>query len=416
MKTLATALSYLLFWTAFPFLATHPKLRSGFRQRLGLHPKLPPSDSPRIWLHGASAGDISALRPTALELKVQEPNVEIILSTVTDSGYAMAHKLSPLFDRIIYQPYDLPGSVGRALDRLAPSVLVLEYTELWPQLIYAAKSRSIPVLLHNGRFSAASMGRYKLLFSIAGNLLSPLTALLLRDEHEAERARVLGASPDRILVTGNTKFDNLQAPPKPAEIDALREAFGFGPDDLIWLAGSTHEGEENELLKVFKQLRQEFPSLRMVIAPRYLERLDRVAAMVKRHGLTCRRRTKPGAPADVGLLDTVGELSTCYGLGTVVFVGGSFVKRGGQNILEPAGCGRPVVFGPYMRNFPDSVKVLLGRGGLQVATPEKLSEVLGELLHRPDYREELGELARIQVQLARGAAARNAEAILKGLP
>lgn len=417
MRILATLLSYPLFWLALPFLLTHPKLRRGIRERFGYPPQAPQSPHPRVWLHGASAGDITALRPTAMELRSQHPNLEIILSTVTDSGYAMAHKLSPLFDVITYQPYDLPGSVGRALDRLTPSLLVLEYTELWPQLIYAARERSIPVFLHNGRFSAASMGRYRLLFSLTGNLLEPLTRLLLRDDHEAERARVLGAAPDQILVTGNTKFDNLASPPDPNVVTTLREAFRFTKNDLVWLAGSTHEGEEEGLLEVFNELREEFPSLKMVIAPRYLERLDRITQLVTRAGFTCARRSSPGeGPAEVSLLDTVGELSTCYALGTVIFVGGSFVPRGGQNILEPAGCGRPVVFGPFMRNFPDSVQVLLGRGGLQVATPAKLGEVLLELLGRPTYREELGAMARVQVQRARGAARRNATEILSHLP
>ena len=417
MRFFFTALSYLLFGIAFPFLALHPKLRKGLGRRFGFYgtPRHG-AGRPTVWMHGASAGDIGALHPTALALRKLRPDCFLVLSTVTDSGSIMAKKLSSTFDFVTFQPYDLPGPVRRTFDALRPDVVVLEYTELWPQLIYEARRRQIPVVLHNGRFSPGSMLRYKTLFKLMGNLLTPLAALLVRDEHEAERARELGARPEQVEVTGNTKFDNIPRTPDHDKTLELREAFGLDDQEPVWVAGSTHEGEEEDLLRVFKTLRQEFPTLRMVIVPRYLERIDRIAGMVKREGLSVGLRSSGEGPADVGLLDSVGELSACYALGTVVFVGGSFVARGGQNILEPAGCGRPVIFGPNMRNFADSVKVLLGRGGLQAATTDQLLEIIQELLRRPDYCEELGQLAHAQVLQVQGAALRNATRINEYLP
>jgi 3-deoxy-D-manno-octulosonic-acid transferase len=184
------------------------------------------------------------------------------------------------------------------------------------------------------------------------------------------------------------------------------------------MAGSTHEGEEELLLPVFRELRGRWPDLRLVIAPRYVERAGRIQALAAAAGLPARLRSKgsAGGSAPVTVLDTIGELAAGYRLATVVFVGGSFVTRGGQNVLEPAGQGKPVLFGPHMENFKDSVQVLVGRGGIQVATPEQLGKVVAELLSRPEKIAELGELARQAVGSIRGASARNVEHMLRLLP
>ena len=418
MTFVQSIFSYLAFCIAFPFLATNKKIRRDFRRRFGFYNQgeVPKADGPTIWFHGASAGDITALHPTVVALRALEPKACIVVSSVTNSGYTTAQKLEADFNYITYQPYDIPGPVHRTLNAIQPHALVLEYTELWPQLIFACKNRGIPVFLHNGRFSAAGMGKYKLLFRLVGNLVSPLTKLLLRDEHEAGRARELGAQESQILVTGNTKFDNTGANLDSTKAAVLREHLGIKDGELVWVAGSTHEGEEELLLKVFSRLRQEFPALRMIIAPRYAHRGERIANIVKAQGFTCQlRSSKTKIPADVSVLNSVGELAACYALGTVVFVGGSFVSRGGQNILEPASWGRPVIFGPHMHNFPDAVKVLLGRGGLQAATAKQLEEIILRLLRQPEYRQKLGKLAVNQIQAIRGAAQRNAQEIAKGL-
>jgi 3-deoxy-D-manno-octulosonic-acid transferase len=420
MPLVFCALTYLLFCAASPFLLTHPKLRQGIWRRLGLYPRGWPQlrAGPRVWVHGASAGDILALLPTVRELKARRPDVQIVASTMTNSGHAMALQHLGLLSAVTYVPYDLPGATARAIERIQPDALVLEYTELWPHLIRAATRRKIPIVLHNGRLAESRVRRYRRLFRLTGNLLRPLTLLLMRDEHEAARARALGAADGKVMVTGNTKFDNLGQLPAAAMVDGLQAALGPGTEGPIWVAGSTHEGEEEALFEVFVQLRQHVPQLTLLIAPRYTERAERVAALAGRRGLQARlRSTLPGRrPDDVVVLNTIGELSAAYQLATLVFVGGSFVPRGGQNILEPAACGRTVLFGPHMHNFADSVQVLLGRGGIQVATPLQLQRVMLDLLQRPTHCQELGVLARSQVRAVRGAAARNAVLIAGLLP
>jgi 3-deoxy-D-manno-octulosonic-acid transferase len=215
-----------------------------------------------------------------------------------------------------------------------------------------------------------------------------------------------------VRVTGNTKFDALVPLAEAIEDHALREALGVPAGGRVWIAGSTHEGEEELLFAVYKKLTVEAPDLVMVIAPRYLERAERVLALARAAGLHVGLRSK-GNPelAPVVILDTIGELARAYRLATLVFVGGSFTTRGGQNILEPAAQGKAVLFGPHMENFHDSVQVLVGRGGIQVNDPEHLTRVMLELLSRPDSIDSLGELARNAVRQISGASDRNVEAL-----
>ena len=425
---LSSAAAYLAFGALSPFLLFHPKVRAGKRRRLGFYPESPVLlPGPRVWLHGASAGDVLGLVPIVRELKALRPDVRIIISSVTDSGAAMAEQRllqipQPLADAVTYLPYDLPGAVRRTLDVLRPDVLVLEYTELWPQLISAASRRGTRLVLTNGRIGPRNLSRYRLLFRAVGNLLEAFDLLLMRADDEAERALQLGASPERIHITGNTKFDALavSVPERPDE--KLRAAIGLGTERL-WVCGSTHEGEEGALLDVYARLRAKVPELRLLIGPRYVERAGRIAALSRERGLSTQLRSQlplsapaEASPAQVIVLDTIGELVSAYTLATVVFVGGSFTARGGQNILEPAACGKPVLFGPRMENFQDSVQVLVGRGGLQVENPAALEQLLLDLFARPDEIQKLGGLAFEAVSSVRGASARDAQLIAGLLP
>jgi 3-deoxy-D-manno-octulosonic-acid transferase len=248
---------------------------------------------------------------------------------------------------------------------------------------------------------------------VFGNPLAELDLLLMREDEEAERALSLGAPLDRVWVTGNTKFDGLAGPGPSPEDEALRTALGIPPDALVLMGGSTHEGEEELLLSVWQRLRDVHPGLRLVLAPRYVDRAARVQSMAQARGVEAGRRTGGPAGAPVMVLDTIGELARAYRLATVVFVGGSFTARGGQNILEPAAQGRPVLFGPRMENFRDSVQVLLGRGGIQVADAEQLHRVLSELLGRPDVLANLGNLAAESVRQVSGASQRNVDLVAR---
>jgi 3-deoxy-D-manno-octulosonic-acid transferase len=420
MHLLYAIASYLLFVVALPVLLTHPKLRHGIPFRLGLY--RPSFDlgrgTPRIWLHGASAGDLLSLQPIMKELKARLPGSCIIVSTVTNSGIEMARKKLKEADVIVYAPYDLFGATRRAVAALRPDLLVLEYTEIWPNLIRAARYAGVRIALTNGRFNPQKMSRYRALFRAISNPLRRIDCFLMRSDEEAERVLALGAAPDRVWVTGNTKFDALVLDPAEGKEDALRAEMGLDARAPVLMAGSTHEGEEEKILAVYAELRARHPGLQLVVAPRYVERAGRIAALAAEEGLPVRLRSAgaAGGRAAVTVLDTIGELAVAYRLATLVFVGGSFVTRGGQNVLEPAAQGKPVLFGPHMENFKDSVQVLQGRGGIQVATPEQLLKVADELLSRPDQIEELGALARGSVSAIRGASARNVEHMLAMLP
>lgn len=420
MIWLVGILSYGLVLLVLPLFLFHPRLRQGFKERLSLYPPYWPhlqdDGTPRVWIHGASAGDVLALIPLARQLKQTLGNVQIIGSTVTNSGRMVTEKEKAVFDAYTYLPLDLPGVVHRALRHIRPQVLVLEYTELWPQLISAAHAQGVKVVLHNGRFSAQRLGRYRLLFRFTGNLLQRMAMLLVRDEQEAEHARLLGAPEAIIRVTGNTKFDNLQVDFPTGPIDALRQAFALDDNAQVLVAGSTHDPEEDILLRGLQKLHKEHPKLQLLLAPRYLERVDKVVQIIERHGFKARRRSESQGqtnddPNTVMVLDTMGELSAAYALGTIDFVGGSFMERGGHNILEPAATARPVLFGPRMENTADAVQVLLGRGGIQLATAEQLYKVVDDLLKSPERCHHLGQTARETVLRERGAAQRNANAI-----
>ncbi len=413
MRLLYVLASYLLFALLFPVLSVHRKTRNGLLQRLGFYPEgiLARGRGPTLWLHGASAGDLLALSPMFAPLRARFPDCRIVLSTTTNSGYMMAReRLSKQIDAVVYAPYDLWGATRRAVRALQPDLLVLEYTEIWPNLIRSVKNAGGRVALTNGRFSPAHLGRYRTLFSLIGNPLRDIDLFLMREDDEAERALRLGAPLERVWVTGNTKFDALAVPNVAAADENLRATLGLPPGARVLIAGSTHEGEEERLLDVYRRLRAQHPDLRLVIAPRYIDRAGRILTLAQDAGLVAGLRSqenRQGAP--VVVLDTIGELSRAYRLATLVFVGGSFTLRGGQNILEPAAQGRPVLFGPHMENFHDSVQVLVGRGGIQVNDADHLYRVVSELLARPDTLASLGELAQTAVAQVSGASARNVD-------
>ncbi len=415
MRALYIVATWIVIPLALPVLALSRKTRDGFWQRLGFYRSgdIPQGPGPLIWLHGASAGDLLALAPMIRRLRDRVPGVQILLSTITNSGYLMAReRLKGQIDSVVYAPYDLWGATRRAMRAARPQVLILEYTEIWPNLIRAASRAGAAVVLTNGRFSPARLAWYRALFKSIGNPLRDLSLLLMREQEEAERALLLGARRDAVLVTGNTKFDALVGGPVSQDDAELERALGLRADAPVWMLGSTHEGEEEGLLEVYRRLRENIPTLQLVVAPRYIDRAPRIVDLAQQAGFPAALRSQGNAERrSVIVLDSIGELSRAYRLATVVFVGGSFIDRGGQNILEPAAQGKAVLFGPRMENFKDSVQVLIGRGGIQVNDTEHLFRVLHDLLGRPQDLAALGERAANVVQQISGASDRNVEKI-----
>jgi len=405
--------SYLALALLLPVLMFYRKTRDGLGERLGFYApgRVPEGGSPRIWLHGASAGDLLSLAPMIDRLKARFPGSKIIVSTITNTGRLMAEeRLKAKIDAVVFAPYDVWGATRRAVKAIAPDLLVLEYTEIWPNLIRAAHDAGSRVALTNGRFSPQHLGRYRALFTLIGNPLDDIDLFLMRDSDEAERVLSLGAARERVQVTGNTKFDSLVPLSQAPEDPSLRAALNFPGNARVLIAGSTHEGEEETLLEIYAELRKARGDLCLVIAPRYIERSERVTALATAAGLQWGLRSKGNpAQAPVVVLDSIGELARAYRLASLVFVGGSFTTRGGQNILEPAAQGKAVLFGPHMENFRDSVQVLLGRGGIQVKDKEHLGRVVAELLDRPEQLAALGNLAQQAVRQVSGASDRNVE-------
>ncbi|PZR06315.1 MAG: 3-deoxy-D-manno-octulosonic acid transferase [Archangium gephyra] len=415
MRLLYVLATWLVFTALFPVLALMRKTRDGLWQRFGFYPQglLPAEGAPRLWLHGASAGDLLALAPMIERLRARFPHAKIVVSTMTNTGHAIAtQRLRKSIDAVIYAPWDLFGSTRRAVAAVKPNLLVLEYTEIWPNLIRAAHVSGARIALTNGRFSANNLARYRTMFELIGNPLHDIDLFLMREDVEAERVLMLGAAKERVRVTGNTKFDALVPLAESAEDPTLRAALGLPANARVWIVGSTHEGEEELIFEAYKQLVVSAPDLHLVVAPRYLERVERVVQLARDANLHVGLRSRENPErAPVVVLDTIGELARAYRLATLVFVGGSFTTRGGQNILEPAAQGKPVLFGPHMENFHDSVQVLVGRGGIQVKDVEQLVRVASELLARPESLESLGSLARGAVRQISGASDRNVDAL-----
>jgi 3-deoxy-D-manno-octulosonic-acid transferase len=410
----------LLSLMMLPLLVWHPRLRCRLSERLGLFSNLAPKKKGRrIWLHGASGGDLVTLVPLAKSLKALSPDIEIIATALTRSGQEVGHRYTDVFDHVFGQPVDGLMSPSRAMRRIKPDALILEYAEIWPGLIHAAKRQGALIVLNNGRIAPENVIKYRYLSLLCGHVLDKIDLYLMRNEDEAKCARATGAAAEKVFVTGNTKFDALRGPADPERVARMRTSLNIPQDVLVWSCGSTHEGEEQQLLDVFKKLRQVVPELRLILAPRYTERGGRLYDLAVEMGFHVWMRSRGPVAVehhiDVYVMDTMGELQEVYGLSTIVFVGGSLVPRGGQNILEPAAESKAVLFGPMMATQKDLVDALVGRGGIQVQDHAHLYKVMKGLLENDAERLSLGEMAAKQVAQIRGASERNATHIMDRL-
>jgi 3-deoxy-D-manno-octulosonic-acid transferase len=302
--------------------------------------------------------------------------------------------------------------VRRVLDVVNPELLVLVETELWPNLIHAAHRRGTRVAVVNGRLSPRSFPRYRLVRRLLAPVLAEVDALLMQAPPHAERALAIGAPAERVRVSGNLKYDGLGDGRARPEIARL---LGAGRD-VLWVCGSTVEGEETSVLEAFGAVRRTHPRARLLIAPRHPERFDAIPALVEVAGFRCARRTLLGSDGwgdgDVLVLDTIGELASVYALADVVFVGGSLAPRGGHNVLEAAVAGKPIVVGPHMENFQEIADEFVGEGALvRIGAAGDLAGAILGLLADPERRARLGERARAIVERNRGAVDRTLEAL-----
>ncbi|MFM9963275.1 MAG: 3-deoxy-D-manno-octulosonic acid transferase [Planctomycetaceae bacterium] len=393
------------------------KYRDGWAEKLWGQLPERRGDKPCLWLHAVSVGEVLQLRPMMKLLATQRPDWEFVITTTTRTGLDVAKKEYPQHT-VCYFPLDFSWATYRAISRIRPSAIVLVELELWPNFILTANRLDIPLALINGRVSAKSFRGYRRVRPLIARLLNCFDLLAAQNQEYADRLLALGAPRERLHITGSIKFDGVQSNRSNARTTELREFFGLRPEENVFIAGSTQAPEEAFALDTWQTLRGEFPNLRLILVPRHKERFEEVAALVVSRGWPLLRRSTGSVPApgQVLLLDTLGELGACWGLADIAFVGGSLTRRGGQNMLEPAGYGAAVLLGPNTWNFRDIVEQLLSRDAARVVRSEQeMTHAVRELLKSPALAQELGERAKTFVATQQGAAARTVE-LLRSLP
>ena len=409
---------YTLVYTGAAALAAPVYLARGLKSgkylwnlkaRLGFDlPEFGEKKGRRVWVHALSLGEVTA----AVELikRLDAAGFEVCVSTTTRSGrQAAEEKLGgrPWFSF----PFDLPSVVRRTLETIDPDALLLIETDIWPNLLSGLADRSVPALLVNARVSPRSFKGYRRLGRFWGRVLGLFTGLGCQSELDRDRLLALGAPPDRVVITGNLKYDRPAVETGPEVRAALLAETGL-PDGLWIAAGSTHPGEEAALLAIYGRLKDRHPDLRLLLVPRNRTRFEEVWGLMIGSKYQAARRTgpRPSGSVDLYLLDTQGELDRFYELGDVVFVGKSLPgsgEGGGHNLLEPAARAKPVLFGPRMHNFPEVARQMIeSGGGRQAADAVELETILDELLSDPNRRSEMGARALKAARANQGAVDR----------
>jgi 3-deoxy-D-manno-octulosonic-acid transferase len=394
------------------------KYRRNLRPRFGLDLDLPEGlgRNEVIWVHALSVGEVTSVLPLVRLLREEYPSYELVFSTATESGNELAReRLAGIGCPVFYLPLDLWWAVRRVVERVGARLFLLVETDFWPNLLGYLRRRGTRTVLVNGRISDRSFPRYRLFRPFLRSTLSQVSRFCMQGEEDARRLLALGAQPDRVCVTGNLKLDQAMEASPDEERTSLRHRLGWLQQGPVWIAGSTHPGEEEIILRVFGQLRRRFAELCLIVAPRHPDRAGDVAALAQGAGWKTGRRSLVGAAdagTDVFVLDTIGELAGFYSLGTFAFVGGSLVPSGGHNPVESAQRGLPVVFGPHMTNFRDIAAILReSGGGFQVANEAALAQRLERWLEALEVCAQDGERAKRALQGHRGAARRTMEVI-----
>ncbi len=349
-----------------------------------------------IWVHAVSVGETIAAKSLLKELKKRFPQKKIVLSNVTETGRSIALKL-PEADLCIYFPFDYGFAVRRILDSVRPSLVIIVETEIWPNFLRAARRREIPVVLVNGRISDRSFVRYKRLKWVFKRVLADFTGFCMQTAEDAGRIAAMGANPEKIHVTNNLKYDIPVSQLKKERFSELRDTYRIPSSLTVFTAGSTHQGEEELIIRTYKELAGENGNIFLVLAPRHPERAAKVGELLTSEGIAHRMRSgldehsPPFRPGEALLLDTVGELTSLYAVSDLVFVGGSLVPVGGHNVLEPASLKVPVIFGPNMSNFREiAEKIIQMNGAVQVADEAELRTATRDLLEDEGKRMDTG--------------------------
>ena len=408
MRTLYSAAATVALVGVYAPLAAARRITRGvpvhLRERLGYDAPLPDA-GPRAWLHAVSVGESIAAAPLVEGLKRRYPSLPLVVTTVTDTGATVVRDRFGDVGTHRYFPLDLRGPVRRTIDAIDPAFFVCMETELWPTMLRALAERRVPAMIANGRLSDRSFRRYQLVRGFMRTVLADVAVFAMRSAEDARRVIALGASPERVFVTGNLKNE---APEDPAgAADLWRRLLGLRAGQQVWVAGSTHRGEEEAVLDAHAAARAKVPDLGLVLAPRHPERVPEVLALISGRGGQAVRRTElphHESRNPIIVLDTVGELAQLYTVADVVFVGGSLVAAGGHNLLEAAARAKPSLTGPHTDNFRDAVELLTGCDATRVVhDARELGDELVALLGDRALRERLGAAGRAAVASRHGA-------------
>ena len=374
------------------------KNRQGLRERFGWYAPgrlAVLQGRPVLLLHAVSVGETRAAVSLIRGLKKRFPGHALVLTNVTETGHAVAQDIAEI-DLCLFFPFDISWAVRRVLRQVRPDIVVIVETEIWPNLVGCSQQAGIPLVLVNGRISDRSFPRYRKVRRFLQPVLNRFACLCMQTEQDGQRILDLGASPERVSVTGNLKFDMSCDGIGSLTLESVRAAYRLPAESLVFVAGSTHPGEEELLVDVFVELRARGVELCMVLAPRHPGRAQEVGQLLTTRGLNWVARTSLDGSVgalqggDVLLVDTVGELLKLYAAADAVFVGGSLVPVGGHNVLEAALLKKPVLFGPHMENFREIARLVMDAGaGKQIRSSELTSE-LEAMLHDPEAMQAMG--------------------------
>ncbi len=402
---------YHLVWRGF----RHPAYLSRWNERYAVYgddTALDATAQRTLWVHAVSVGEVAAATALINTLLMKYPGRRMVVTSITPTG---SERIQALWgDRVehVYLPYDLPGAVGRFLDRYRPSQTLIMETELWPNLLFGCRDRGIPVAILNARLSARSLRGYRVLAPLVSRALRTVARVCAQTAADGERFIALGARPEAVVVTGNLKFDVAEREDTAAFVETFRRHAGRR---MVWIAASTHPEEELPVLLAHRRLRRRWPDLLLLWAPRHPERFRPVIERLRSAGLRTATRSvdRMAGPEDAAfVIDTLGELPMFFGASDVAFVGGSLQDIGGHNLLEPAAAGIPIITGPHLHNFAEIADALQKAGALMVVDSEEgLGDGLDALLGDPDERARMGAAGRTLAESGRGALARTLTAV-----
>jgi 3-deoxy-D-manno-octulosonic-acid transferase len=401
--------------------------KAGFAQRFSYYDsrfKAGLTNRHVLWIHAVSVGEVNIATQLIRQLETRAPNLKVVVSTTTSTGMGELRKKLPTHVLKVYYPIDRPRYVNRALRIINPEAIVLVEAEIWPNFLWRAAERKIPVFLVNARLSKKSFSRYKAARFLFGRIFASFAGVGVQNEDDAARLKQLGCRPQAVRVVGNLKFDAAKIHERPQiDVPRLLRQLGVPEDAIILIGGSTHAGEEQILAQQFQALKKEFPKLFLIVVPRHFERGRDAGEDIAREGvrvvyrmeISSETQFKPGE-IECLLVNTTGELKYFYEYASIIFVGKSLTSEGGQNPIEPGSLGKPIIFGPNMQNFEAIATAFVkGNAAIQVRDKEDMLGALKSLLADESKRSELGRNALAVVRQNQGSIDRTIDMILEKL-